>query len=83
MLKIIGIAMICILCIVIGYIIGTNAVMRVLPFVGTLNVAHDTDGEKYTSLVIDRKRSDFMDNRSVKYVIFVVKHLYSEEKKNE
>ncbi len=81
MLKIIGIAMVCVLCMAIGYIIGTNAVMRVLPFVGTLNVAHDSDGEKYTSLVIDRRQSDFMDNRSVKYVIFIVKHLYSEEKK--
>lgn len=82
MLKILLFICIMLLCMVIGYVTGTNAVMKVLPFAGVLNIAHDSDGEKYASLTIDRKRSDFMDDTSVKYVIFTVKHLYSEEKKN-
>lgn len=68
---------------ILGYIIGVNAAMKVLPFVGTLNIAHDSDGEKYTSLAINKKRSDFMDDTSMKYVIFTVKHLYAEGEKNE
>lgn len=68
-------------CFVIGYIIGTNAVMKVLPFVGSLNIAHDSDGEKYMSIAIDPKRADFMDNEDKKYVILTVKHLYSKEEK--
>lgn len=82
MLKIIILIIIMAICMILGYITGVNAAMKVLPFVGTLNVAHDLDGEKYTSLAIDRKRSDFMDDQSIKYVIFTVKHLYAEEKKD-
>lgn len=68
-----------ILCTVAGYIIGVNATTKTLKFVGTLNIAHDSDGEKYTCLVIDRRYSDFMDNESVKYVLMNVKHLYTEK----
>lgn len=82
MLKIIILIIIIVICMILGYITGVNAAMKVLPFVGTLNIAHDSDGEKYTSLAIDRKRSVFMDDRSVKYVIFTVRHLYAEEKKD-
>lgn len=82
MIKIIILIIIMVICMILGYITGVNAAMKVLPFIGTLNVAHDSDGEKYTSLAIDRKRSDFMDDQSVKYVIFTVKHLYAEEKKD-
>lgn len=82
MIKIIILIIIMVICMILGYITGVNATMKVLPFVGTLNVAHDSDGEKYASLAIDRKRSNFMDDQSVKYVIFTVKHLYAEEKKD-
>lgn len=81
MIKIVILIVIMAICMILGYITGVNAAMKVLPFVGTLNVAHDLDGEKYTSLVIDQKRSDFMNDTSTKYVIFTVKHLYAEEKK--
>lgn len=70
-----------VICFVVGYVIGTNAVMKVLPFVGSLNVAHDSDGEKYLSISIEPKRADFMDNEEKKYVILTVKHLYSKEEK--
>ena len=66
---------------ILGYVIGTNAVMKVLPFVGSLNIAHDSDGEKYLSIAIEPKRADFMDNEEKKYVILTVKHLYSKEEK--
>lgn len=66
---------------ILGYVVGTNAVMKVLPFVGSLNVAHDSDGEKYLSIAIEPKRADFMDNDDKKYVILTVKHLYSKEEK--
>lgn len=66
---------------ILGYVVGTNAVMKVLPFVGSLNVAHDSDGEKYLSIAIEPKRADFMNNDDKKYVILTVKHLYSKEEK--
>ena len=66
---------------ILGYVVGTNAVMKVLPFAGSLNVAHDSDGEKYLSIAIEPKRADFMDNCDKKYVILTVKHLYSKEEK--
>lgn len=66
---------------ILGYVVGTNAVMKVLPFVGSLNVAHDSDGEKYLSIAIEPKRADFMDNDDKKYIILTVKHLYSKEEK--
>ena len=81
MITIIILVVVMAICMILGYIVGVNAAMKVLPFVGTLNIAHDSDGEKYTSLAIDKKRSDFMDDTSMKYVIFTVKHLYAEEKK--
>lgn len=68
-----------ILCTVAGYIIGVNATTKTLKFVGTLNVAHDTDGEKYTSLTINKKHSDFMDDESVKYILMNVSHIYAEK----
>lgn len=81
MLKIVVLIVIVTLCFVLGYITGTNAVMKVLPFVGSLNIAHDSDGEKYLSIAIEPKRADFMDNDDKKYVILTVKHLYSKEEK--
>lgn len=68
-----------ILCTVAGYIIGVNATIKTLKFVGTLNVAHDTDGEKYTSLVINKQNSEFMDDESVKYILMNVSHIYAEK----
>lgn len=68
-----------ILCTVAGYIIGVNATTKNLKFVGTLNVAHDTDGEKYTSLTIEKRHSDFMDDESVKYILMNVSHIYTEK----
>ena len=68
-----------ILCTVAGYIIGVNATTKTLKFVGTLNVAHDTDGEKYASLVINKQNSEFMDDESVKYILMNVSHIYAEK----
>lgn len=68
-----------ILCTVAGYIIGVNATTKTLKFVGTLNIAHDTDGEKYTSLAINKQNSDFMDDESVKYILMNVSHIYAEK----
>lgn len=68
-----------ILCTVAGYIIGVNATTKTLKFVGTLNIAHDTDGEKYTSLVINKQNSGFMDDESIKYVLMNVSHIYAEK----
>lgn len=68
-----------IICTVAGYIIGVDATTKTLKFVGTLNIAHDSDGEKYTCLVIDRQYSGFMDDESVKYILMNVKHLYTEK----
>lgn len=68
-----------ILCTIAGYIIGVDATTKTLKFVGTLNIAHDIDGEKYTSLVINKKNSEFMDDESVKYVLMNVSHVYAEK----
>lgn len=68
-----------ILCTVAGYIIGVNAATKTLKFVGTLNIAHDSDGEKYTSLVINKQNSGFMDDASIKYVLMNVSHIYAEK----
>lgn len=68
-----------ILCTVAGYIIGVDAATKTLKFVGTLNIAHDSDGEKYTCLAINRQDSKFMDDESVKYVLMNVRHIYAEK----
>lgn len=76
-ILLIGVTMI--ICTVAGYIIGVNAATKTLKFVGTLSIAHDSDGEKYTCLAIDRRYSGFMDDESVKCVLMNVKHLYTEK----
>lgn len=83
MIKIIIIALIIIVSFFIGYYYGVNAIWRVLPYVGVINIAHDTDGEKYTSLAIDSKESDFLDNEKKKYIVLRTRHIYSEEKEQK
>lgn len=78
-LEILLISATMILCTVAGYIIGVNATTKTLKFVGTLNIAHDSDGEKYTCLAIDRRYSGFMDDESIKYVLMNVSHIYAEK----
>ena len=56
-----------------------NATTKTLKFVGTLNIAHDSDGEKYTSLVINKQSSEFMDDESIKYVLMNVSHIYADK----
>ena len=68
-----------ILCTVAGYIIGVNATTKTLKFIGTLNIAHDIDGERYISLVINKQNSEFMDDESVKYILMNVSHIYAEK----
>lgn len=85
MTKIIIAALIVIVSFSVGYYYGVNAIWKVLPYVGVINIAHDTDGEKYTSLAIDPKESEFLDNEKKKYIVLRTRHVYSEEKerKNE
>lgn len=85
MTKIIIAVLIIIVSFSVGYYCGVNAIWKVLPYVGVINIAHDTDGEKYTSLAIDPKESEFLDNEKKKYIVLRTRHVYSEEKerKNE
>lgn len=68
-----------ILCTIAGYIIGVDAATKSLKFVGTLSIAHDSDGEKYTSLAINKQSSGFMDDESVKYILMNVRHIYAKK----
>lgn len=85
MIKIIITALIVIVSFSVGYYCGVDAVWKVLPCVGIINIAHDIDGEKYTSLAVDPKESEFLDNKKKKYIVLRTRHIYSEEKeqKNE
>ena len=85
MTKIIIAALIVIVSFSIGYYYGVNAIWKVLPYVGVMNIAHDIDCEKYTSLAIEPKESEFLDNEKKKYIVLRTRHVYSEEKerKNE
>ena len=67
------------LCTVAGYIIGVNPTTTTLKIVGVLKIGHDSDGEKYTSLVINKQNSGFMDDESIKYVLMNVSHIYAEK----
>ena len=83
MIKIIIIALIIIVSFFIGYYYGVNAIWKVLPYVGVINIAHDMDGEKYTSLAIDPKEAEFLDNEKKKYIVLRTRHVYSEEKEQK
>lgn len=83
MIKIIIVALIIIVSFFVGYYYGINAVWKVLPYVGVINIAHDTDGESYTSLAIDPKESGFLDNEKKKYILLRTRHVYSEEKEQK
>ena len=83
MIEIIIIAIIMVICFVMGYISGANAFWKALPYAGIINIAHDTDGEKYTSLAIDPHEAEFLDNEQKKYILLRTRHIYSEEKEQK
>ena len=65
-----------ILCTVAGYIIGVNATTKKAISFASFE---DSDGEKYTSLVINKQSSEFMDDESIKYVLMNVSHIYADK----
>lgn len=67
---------------IVGYVWGVNRTLNKIRPVGSINIAHDTDGEKYTSLCLNRERSAFLDDETVEYIILATKHIYSEEKEH-